>query len=69
MKSQIIDITKNLLEKRSVINIVKSSLLESADLENIYYFYKKLIEKIVILLTKDEMTFNNSMIWLFLKMV
>lgn len=42
LKNEIIDITKNLLEKRSIINIVKSSILKSIDLENIYYFYKKL---------------------------
>lgn len=46
LKNEIIDITKNLLEKRSIINIVKSSILKSIDLENIYYFYKKLHIKI-----------------------
>lgn len=75
LKAQIIDVTKNLLEKRSVVNIVKSSLLESIDLENIYYFYKKLYIKLdrgdshftYVLLDnilkapmKDEVPFNNS---------
>ena len=74
LKAQIIDVTKNLLEKRSVVNIVKSSLLESTDLENIYYFYKKLyikidsedkhlayalLDNILKVPMKDEMTFNN----------
>ena len=75
LKAQIIDVTKNLLEKRSVVNIVKSSLLESTDLENIYYFYKKLYIKldrgdshftyallgnILKAPMKDEVPFNNS---------
>ena len=75
LKAQIIDVTKNLLEKRSVVNIVKSSLLESTDLENIYYFYKKLyikldrgdshftyalLDNILKAPMKDEVPFNNS---------
>lgn len=75
LKAQIIDVTKNLLEKRSVVNIVKSSLLESIDLENIYYFYKKLyikldrgdshftyalLDNILKAPMKDEVPFNNS---------
>lgn len=75
LKAQIIDVTKNLLEKRSVVNIVKSSLLESTDLENIYYFYKKLyikldrgdshftyalLDNILKVPMKDEVPFNNS---------
>ncbi|QYR67838.1 ATP-binding protein [Fusobacterium animalis] len=75
LKAQIIDVTKNLLEKRSVVNIVKSSFLESTDLENIYYFYKKLyikldrgdshftyalLDNILKAPMKDEVPFNNS---------
>lgn len=75
LKAQIIDVTKNLLEKRSVVNIVKSSLLESTDLESIYYFYKKLyikldrgdshftyalLDNILKAPMKDEVPFNNS---------
>ncbi|PGH24301.1 AAA family ATPase [Fusobacterium animalis] len=71
LKAQIIDVTKNLLEKRSVVNIVKSSLLESIDLENIYYFYKKLYIKLdrgdshlgYALMDnplKDDIPFNDS---------
>lgn len=75
LKAQIIDVTKNLLEKRSVVNIVKSSLLESIDLENIYYFYKKLyikldrgdshftyalLDNILKAPMKDEVPFSNS---------
>ena len=75
LKAQIIDVTKNLLEKRSVVNIVKSSLLESTDLENIYYFYKKLyikldrgdshftyalLDNILKAPMKDEVPFKNS---------
>lgn len=75
LKAQIIDVTKNLLEKRSVVNIIKSSLLESTDLENIYYFYKKLyikldrgdshftyalLDNILKAPMKDEVPFNNS---------
>ena len=42
LKSEIVDITKNLLEKRSIVNIVKPSALKSLDLEKIRYFYRKL---------------------------
>ena len=71
LKNEIMDITKNLLEKRSIINIVKSSVLKSIDLENIYYFYKKLHIKIdredshlgYALMDnplKDDIPFNDS---------
>ena len=46
LKSEIVDITKNLLEKRSIVNIVKPSVLKSIDLEKIRYFYRKLHIKI-----------------------
>lgn len=71
LKSKIADITKNLLEKRSIINIVKPSVLKSIDLEKIRYFYKKLHIKIdredshlgYALMDnplKDEVPFNDS---------
>ena len=74
LKSEIVDITKNLLEKRSIVNIVKPSILESRDLARVYYFYKKLyikidsedkhlayalLDNILKVPMKDEMTFNN----------
>lgn len=71
LKSEIVDITKNLLEKRSIINIVKPSVLKSIDLEKIRYFYRKLHIKIdredshlgYALMDnslKDDMPFNDS---------
>lgn len=71
LKSEIVDITKNLLEKRSIVNIVKPSALKSLDLEKIRYFYRKLHIKIdredshlgYALMDnplKDDMPFNDS---------
>lgn len=71
LKSEIVDITKNLLEKRSIVNIVKPSALKSLDLEKIRYFYRKLHIKIdredshlgYALMDnplKDDMLFNDS---------
>ena len=71
LKSEIVDITKNLLEKRSIVNIVKPSVLKSIDLEKIRYFYRKLHIKIdredshlgYALMDnplKDDMPFNDS---------
>ena len=71
LKSEIVDITKNLLEKRSIVNIVKPSALKSIDLEKIRYFYRKLHIKIdredshlgYALMDnplKDDMPFNDS---------
>ena len=71
LKSEIVDITKNLLEKRSIINIVKPSVLKSIDLEKIRYFYRKLHIKIdredshlgYALMDnslKDDIPFNDS---------
>ena len=71
LKSEIVDITKNLLEKRSIVNIVKPSVLKSIDLEKIRYFYRKLHIKIdredshlgYALMDnplKDDIPFNDS---------
>ena len=71
LKSEIVDITKNLLEKRSIVNIVKPSALKSLDLEKIRYFYRKLHIKIdredshlgYALMDnplKDDIPFNDS---------
>ena len=71
LKSEIVEITKNLLEKRSIVNIVKPSVLKSIDLEKIRYFYRKLHIKIdredshlgYALMDnplKDDMPFNDS---------
>jgi hypothetical protein len=71
LKSEIVDITKNLLEKRSIVNIVKPSVLKSIDLEKIHYFYRKLHIKIdredshlgYALMDnplKDDIPFNDS---------
>lgn len=71
LKSEIVDITKNLLEKRSIVNIVKTSVLKSIDLEKIRYFYRKLHIKIdredshlgYALMDnplKDDIPFNDS---------
>ena len=71
LKSEIVDITKNLLEKRSIVNIVKPSVLKSIDLEKIRYFYRKLHIKIdredshlgyalMYNPLKDDIPFNDS---------
>ena len=71
LKSEIVDITKNLLEKRSIVNIVKPSVLNSIDLEKIRSFYRKLHIKIdredshlgYALMDnplKDDIPFNDS---------
>lgn len=71
LKFEIVDITKNLLEKRSIVNIVKPSVLKSIDLEKIRYFYRKLHIKIdredshlgYALMDnplKDDIPFNDS---------
>ena len=71
LKSEIVEITKNLLEKRSLVNIVKPSVLKSIDLEKIRYFYRKLHIKIdredshlgYALMDnplKDDIPFNDS---------
>lgn len=71
LKSEIVEITKNLLEKRSIVNIVKPSVLKSIDLEKIRYFYRKLHIKIdredshlgYALMDnplKDDIPFNDS---------
>lgn len=71
LKSEIADITKNLLEKRSIVNIVKPSVLKSIDLEKIRYFYRKLYIKIdredshlgyalIDNPLKDDIPFNDS---------
>ena len=71
LKSEIVDITKNLLEKTSIVNIVKPSVLKSIDLEKIRYFYRKLHIKIdredshlgYALMDnplKDDIPFNDS---------
>ena len=71
LKSEIVEIRKNLLEKRSLVNIVKPSVLKSIDLEKIRYFYRKLHIKIdredshlgYALMDnplKDDIPFNDS---------